>query len=197
MRATLISLIILFAVLTACTQKEYKPIEKQCQEHNDCSSGVCNHYKANIGTCAANTCVTGTKTDNNNFFCNENKHWQQSKTTSEACNNDYECYKQTCFMIPTCSLTDIPKTVVSCTNHQCVSQVIKDTCEQQGLKRILRKDQFMHTNDGTCAESIAQMVLPTVCAPCGNDICDKETETQCNCPQDCANNGVLRFISDL
>lgn len=49
-----------------------------------------------------------------------------------------------------------------------------------GLIRALRKDQY----GKDCQESMAQMILPTVCIPCGNGICD-DNESQCNCPEDC------------
>ncbi|MDP3765830.1 MAG: hypothetical protein Q8R04_04925, partial [Nanoarchaeota archaeon] len=78
----------------------------------------------------------------------------------------------------------IPNTIVSCDNNKCISRVEKDSCEKQGLKTVLAKSEFMPTSDGSCVESIAQRELKTVCAPCGNSICD-EIESKCNCPQDC------------
>jgi hypothetical protein len=64
-------------------------------------------------------------------------------------------------------------------------------CEA-GLKRVLREDQY----DSACRESMAQMILPTVCVPCGNNVCDAN-ESDCNCPEDCgtaASSGITGII---
>jgi hypothetical protein len=82
-------------------------------------------------------------------------------------------------MNPTCALSDIP--AVSCKNNICTSEIQPNECEQQGLTKILRKDQY----NQDCFESVAQMILPTVCAPCGNNICETDVESICNCPVDC------------
>lgn len=163
---------------------QYGQAGSVCGSHKGCRSGVCNHQKADFGSCASEVCSLGEKTDNNNFFCRDNK-WYPSKRSGESCSDDFECFKQTCFMIPDCQLTDIPRTKAFCKNNVCVQEVEKDECELQGLKRVLRKDQFMGQEQGECFESVAQMVLPTICAPCGNGVCDAELESVCNCPEDC------------
>ena len=88
-------------------------------------------------------------------------------------------------MNPSCDVSGITNTIVSCNkDNLCVSEQGKDECELQGLKKVLQKDQYMKTADGSCFESIAQMVLPTVCVNCPNGICEEE-ESKCNCPEDC------------
>ena len=162
-----------------------KPEGGRCREHNECSSGACDHYKKDQGRCASASCKIGDKADNNKFFCNENGQWEQSKNEGQLCEQDYECYQPTCFMIPNCDLTDIPRTKALCKDNVCVYEIEQDECEKQGLQRVLSKDAYFKTDDGQCIQSMAQMLLPTVCAPCGNGICDKEIESECNCPEDC------------
>lgn len=154
----------------------YKLEMKDCQNHNECKSGVCDHYKQDYGKCAAFSCATGEKSDNNNFFCNKEGIWERSKKKGEKCTDNFECYQPTCFMIPSCDMTDIPRTKAFCKNNICVHEAGQDKCEAQGLKRILKKED---------CNSMAQRILFTVCAPCGNGICDKELESKCNCPEDC------------
>ena len=178
---------IFLLLLVSCTQKTNGNEIKQeqgidCREHSACPSGVCNHYKADLGTCAIEPCSTGEKTDNNNFFCNLDRRWESSKIENEQCDFDYECYQKTCFMIPQCDLTDIPRTKSWCKENVCVLCVEEDECVSEGMKKILEKNQY----DENCIESLAQMELPTVCAPCGDDICDVQLESSCNCPEDCA-----------
>ena len=188
MKKTLFLLIAVFA-LSGCTnntqQVVINDIAKDCRGHSECLSGVCDHYKADMGKCAPEKCTEGEKSDNNNFYCDKNGKWQKSKMTGDNCNEDYECFKPTCFMNPMCDATGVLNTIVSCNlDNLCVSDDVMDECEKQGLKKVLQKDQYMKTEDGSCFESMAQMVLPTVCVNCGNDICEEE-ESKCNCPEDC------------
>ena len=162
-----------------------KQAQSDCTDHSECISGVCDHYKADMGKCAATLCKEGEKSDNNNFYCEKNGKWRKSKITGDNCTQDYECFKPTCFMNPSCDVSGISNTIVSCNkDNLCVSDDGMDECELQGLKKVLQKDQYMKTADGSCFESIAQMVLPTVCVNCPNGICEEE-ESKCNCPEDC------------
>ncbi len=149
---------------------------EDCRQHSECRSGVCDHYKKDHGKCAPTSCETGKRSDNNNFFCNENGEWDQSNREGESCAQDYGCHQPTCFMIPACDLTDIPRTRARCKDKVCVYEIEQDECDKQGLKRILTKED--------CG-SMAQRTLSTTCAPCGNGACDKEIESECNCPEDC------------
>jgi len=54
-------------------------------------------------------------------------------------------------------------------------------CEGLDEIRVLRSDQYSGKD---CVESMAQMILPTVCVECGDGICS-EDESECNCPEDC------------
>ena len=164
--------------------REFRASGADCNLHDQCASGVCDHYKADLGKCAVTDCEPESKIDNNHFYCGQNRLWHASRNVGEFCEFDFECFKQTCFMIPDCQLTDIPNTIVSCENNKCVSRVEKDSCEKQGLKRVLAKNEFIPTSDGSCVESMAQRELKTVCVPCGNHVCD-EPESNCNCPEDC------------
>ena len=156
---------------------------EDCKLHVECKSGVCSYYKADNGYCTSISCKKGIREDNNNFFCNEVGKWAKSKGEGEPCEYDYECYQPTCFMRPNCGTANLP--VVSCRNGVCFHEFVENECERQGMKKLLRKDQYSITDDGRCFESMAQMILPTVCAPCGNGICDDEVESKCNCPEDC------------
>ena len=179
-----IYLAIIVFILMSCTQAntiQYPDEVIYCTQHSDCPSGICNPFKAETGTCATEPCKVGEQSRTNEYFCNASSQWQKSKQLGEQCTDDFECYKPTCFMNPTCELTDIPRTIVSCTNNVCISEITADC--PPGLRRILQKDQYW-TNGTSCFESIAQMVLPTICAPCGNGVCDQE-ESICNCPMDC------------
>lgn len=164
--------------------KNLKQGQEDCTEHSECLSAVCDHYKADMGKCADTKCSEGEKSDNNNFYCDKNGEWQKSKITGDNCMEDYECFKQTCFMNPMCDLYSIENTIVSCENNLCISVDGMDECELKGLKKVLQKDQYMTTEDGSCFESMAQMVLPTVCVDCPNGKCE-EAESKCNCPDDC------------
>ncbi len=168
--------LVLLLIITACAQANN--VRTDCRSDADCQSGVCNLMKADNGVCAAEPCIPGERTTTNHFFCNIEKEWQQSKLPGDSCTYDYECFRQSCFMNPSCELADIP--AVTCTDNVCVSEFQLNECEQQGMKKILQKDQF----NADCFESLAQRVLPTVCAPCGNGICD-DVESRCNCPEDC------------
>lgn len=179
LKYTLLLLTVL-VILSSCTQNIQNDEVNPCSTDSDCPSGVCNLIKADQGECATTTCTPGDRTSTNHFFCNSSKEWQPSKQPGESCTEDYECFRQSCFMNPTCGLADIP--AVSCKDNVCASEIRPNECEQQGLKKILRKDQF----NEQCFESIAQRVLPTVCAPCGNNVCETELESKCNCPEDCA-----------
>lgn len=88
-------------------------------------------------------------------------------------------------MIPSCDLTDIPRTSAFCKNNVCTQEIAQDECEAQGLKRILDKNEY-DVYDGRCIESFAQRALNTVCAPCGNGVCEENLESECNCREDCA-----------
>lgn len=57
---------------------------------------------------------------------------------------------------------------------------LKLPCDD-GLVRVLEKDQY----GPGCVETMAQVVLPTICVACGDGVCDKK-ESICNCPDDCA-----------
>jgi hypothetical protein len=138
-----------------------------------------------MGRCVKSPCTPGERTDNNNLFCNGASAWEVSIKDGEACEADYQCFEPTCFMVPTCQLTDIPRTRALCRDGRCVLEVSGDGCGPEGGKRVLRKDQYSVLEDGSCMESMAQMELPTVCAPCGNGVCDEELESACNCPEDC------------
>lgn len=162
-----------------------KAAGEDCREHAECTSNACDHYKADMGRCAASPCTPGDRTDNNNLFCNGASAWETSIKDGEACEADYQCFEPTCFMVPTCQLTDIPRTRALCRDGRCVLEVGGDGCGPEGGVRVLRKDQYSVAEDGTCMESMAQMELPTVCAPCGNGVCDEELESPCNCPEDC------------
>lgn len=183
--------LVIIVLLNACipqTQSHLPNTTDQliyCNKQSDCPSGICNPLKADYGTCVPEPCASGEQSRTNEYFCNASSQWQQSKQVGEHCENEFECYKPTCFMNPTCELSDIPYTIVSCTNNICTSKVTSDC--PPGSRRILEKDQYW-TNGTSCFESIAQMVLPTICAPCGNGICDNATESVCNCPQDCGEN---------
>lgn len=182
-KKTIVLILAFLLIIMACNTK--KIVTKECKENKECSSGICNHQKAGFGICALETCKTGEKTDNNNYFCNSEEKLEKSKNVGEQCKQDYECYKQTCFMIPDCQMTDIPITNVYCKENKCTSEIMQDKCEAKGMKRVLAKSAFMKDSAGNCFESVAQTQLPTICVQCGNGICEQELESECNCPQDC------------
>ena len=162
-----------------------KSAGEDCREHTECASNACDHYKADMGRCTKVPCTPGDRTDNNNLFCNGASAWEASKKGGDVCESDFQCFEPTCFMVPTCQLTDIPRTRAMCRDGRCVLEVGADGCGPEGGKRVLRKDQYSVLEDGSCMESMAQIELPTVCAPCGNGVCDEELESLCNCPEDC------------
>ena len=151
---------------------------EDCSQNSECQSGVCDLYKQEMGKCASETCSPGDKTNHNDFYCDENGKWQKSKQVGSGCQNDYECFQKNCYEAPSCSVRE----KASCEENICIEKHILNECEQKGLEKILRADQY----SDDCFESVAQMALPTVCAPCGNGICDPEFETKCNCMVDCS-----------
>ncbi len=150
---------------------------EDCTQNSECKSGVCDLYKQELGTCAPTPCRPGDKTNHNDFYCDESGKWQLSKSIGMPCKNDLECYQPSCYEVPNCNVRE----KASCQNGLCTSETVQDECEKQGLKKILRSDQY----NEQCFESVKQMALPTVCAPCGNSVCDQDLETKCNCPEDC------------
>lgn len=148
----------------------------ECFDHNQCASGVCDRIKQAEGKCAAVSCETGQRASYNEFFCNEKHKWSASIKEDGKCGNDYECYQPTCANMPNCDATDVPRTKALCKDNICFYEIAQDECEKQGMKRILAK--------GSCG-SMAQMILPTICAHCGDGICNQTIEGYCNCPEDC------------
>ena len=174
-----IYLIFMSLIIAGCTQIDQQE-NQECHSDSECESGVCDFMKQDFGICAPVVCETGVQAQgisDISFFCNENNEWQKIKNGGERCDFDYECFRETTKDCPTCH-NDYS---YSCKNNTCTAEKQLNECEQQGLKRILRKDQYF----GECIESIAQLTLPTVCAPCGNGVCNVELETKCNCPEDC------------
>ena len=155
---------------------------KSCYNNSECESKICNKIYKEQGECAPFICNTGEKTDNNNYYCNENKKWEKSKQIGNNCKYDYECYQKTCFMNPTCNTEE--KFQSFCENKICVEKKIKDECELKGMIKVLNKNEYFFDQNNNCQESLAQKILETVCIPCGNGICDID-ESVCNCPQDC------------
>ena len=189
----LIISLIFVAGCTVLTNKKTSDltIEKEsndvdCFRHEECVSGVCDHYKKDSGKCAPVLCQIGDRADNNNFFCDQNEKWVTSKKEGESCAQNYECYQPTCFMRPNCDLSNIPRTKALCKDNVCIYEIEPDECTKQGMKKVLKKDQYIQSDDGRCMESMAQRILPTVCAPCGDGVCDEELESSCNCPEDCS-----------
>lgn len=180
-----------FLIFTSCnTEKILKPSDAlkaegaDCFNHADCASGVCDHYKAESGLCAPLPCAEGEKSDNNNFYCTAENQWKKTKQSGEACKNDYECYKPTCFMNPACELSPVSRTTVRCAGNVCLAETAPDECEAKGFKRALDKNFYTLQEDGRCFESMEQRILPTVCINCGNGVCE-EKESKCNCKEDC------------
>ena len=158
---------------------------EDCRLDNECQSGVCNFIKQDWGQCAPVSCTTGSQTQglsDISFFCNQNKQWQTIKNIGETCTFDYECIKRTGKDCPGCHPEDY---LYSCKNQICVEEKLQNECEKQGLKRITSKQDADNNGDLSCFPSIAQRQEITVCAPCGNGVCDIELESKCNCPEDC------------
>lgn len=158
---------------------------EDCRSDNECASGVCNFIKQDWGQCTPVVCATGSQAQGLSgisFFCNQNNQWQKIKNIGQSCNFDHECFKQTGKNCPTCHPEDYK---YYCKNNICVEEKQLNECEQQGLKRVTSKEDADSNRDGSCFPSMAQRVEITVCAPCGNGVCDDELESKCNCPEDC------------
>ena len=179
-KASLYCILLMGVIIAGCVQQDNQSGEKDCRSDSECTSGVCDFIKHDFGNCAPVVCDTGSQAHGINdisFFCNQSGEWQKIKNLGESCDFDYECFRETTKDCPTCH-NDYS---YSCKNNTCTAEKQLNECEQQGLKRILRNDQYF----GECIESMAQMTLPTVCAPCGDGVCNAEIETGCNCPEDC------------
>jgi len=170
--------------------------DTSCTYHDECESGVCDHYYKDSGNCAVLNCNEGDRADNNKYYCDENSQWEKSKAVGDNCNNDYECFQPSCFMNPSCELTDIPRSKAVCQDNVCALEVEPDECIARGLTRVLQKEYYWKTEDGTCLESLEQRILPTVCIACGDNLCD-EDESECSCPQDCDPNYLGGDIKTL
>ena len=156
-----------------------------CRSDSDCNSGVCDFIKQDFGTCAAVVCTHGTQAQSIadiSFFCNQGRQWEKIKKIGDNCSYDYECFKRTGKDCPSCHPEDYQ---YYCKDHICVEESQLNECEQQGLKRITSKADADGT-DGPCPILIAQRPERTVCASCGNGICDTDLESKCNCPEDCS-----------
>jgi len=151
---------------------------EQCSSNSECESGICDRFYKDTGMCAPEECVEGVRADNNHYYCDRNGNWRKSKNAGGPCKENYECYEANCFMNPMCDLNPPDRAI--CENNVCVHIPSTDECVGPGMVRALRKDQYWEG----CVESLAQMILPTVCIPCGNGVCDEE-ESECNCPEDC------------
>ncbi len=186
-------LICFFLLLTSCAPKQSintaQPLPpkiggQDCQQDTDCFSGVCNFIKQNIGQCMVAQCSTSEQAIGINgqttFYCDHNNHWQKVKQFGETCNYDYECVNITCKDTPSCHPGDFK---YYCQEHECVGEQQADPCRQQGLTRIIQKDEYFDKEQ--CIETFAQREIQTICAPCGDGICDPEIEFKCNCPNDC------------
>lgn len=165
--------------------EERKTDKTPCVAHEECRSRVCDHIKAEMGICAPSTCLVGSRSDNNHFFCGDDARWLPSKEEGEPCAHDFECFEPTCFMNPNCEQSTVSRTHVACRDGVCVRWVDQDPCEASGMVRVLAKEEMVVTDDGRCAQSLEQRALRTVCAPCGNGTCERELESRCNCPEDC------------
>lgn len=172
-----LGMVILISGCVSNPEPKGKLSGEECRENTECRSAVCDLYKQEMGTCAPTPCRSGDKTNHNDFYCDESGKWQSSKQVGSACQNDYECFQPNCYEAPVCNVREKS----SCEENLCIEKHLLDECEQKGQKKVLRADQY----DEECFESVAQMALPTVCAPCGNGVCDKDLETKCNCREDC------------
>ena len=158
---------------------------QDCSADSECKSGVCNFIKQNMGNCVAVSCVPESQAQgisDISFFCDPNNQWQKIKGLGEKCDYDYECFRRTGKDCPTCHPEDYS---YYCKNNICVEEEHSNECEKQGLKRITSKEDSDNNGDGSCFPTTAQRREITVCAPCGNSVCDTELESKCNCPQDC------------
>ncbi len=155
---------------------------QKCTNDSECESKICNRIYKNQGECASLVCNLGEKTDNNNYYCSENKKWEKSKQIGDKCENTYECFQKTCFMNPMCNTEE--KFQSFCEKNICVEKKNQDECELKGMIRVLNKNEYFIDQNNNCQESLAQKILETVCVSCGNGICETE-ESVCNCPKDC------------
>ena len=173
---------------------EIKSTDLGCQTDNECSSGVCNFIKQDSGECMPGQCSTGEQAIGINgqtsFYCDHNNQWQKVKKFGEYCDYDYECLIITCKDNPGCHPGEFK---YYCKNNECVAQQQPDPCQIQGLVRIIQKDEYFDKDK--CIETFAQREIQTVCAPCGNGICDTDMENNCNCPSDCPKQFSLEEIA--
>ena len=162
-----------------------RPEGGDCRSDSECSSGVCDFIKQDWGRCAPVECTTGSQADglsDVSFFCNRSGRWQEIRGVGEGCDFDYECFRRTGKDCPTCHLEDYR---YYCRNGTCAEEMLPNECELMGLKRITSKEDADASGDGSCEPTMAQRTETTVCAPCGNGLCDSEMESKCNCPEDC------------
>src|SRR3989344_2324666 len=180
-------------VISGCAQTSNKnslttgdKIEGQdCSADNQCKSGVCDFIKHDFGECASINCTVGSQAQgikDISFYCDQNNQWEKIRTVGESCSYDYECFKKTGKDCPSCHPEDYK---YFCKGNICAEEKQLDQCEKQGLKRITSKEDSDNNGDGSCFPSMAQRAEITVCAPCGNSVCDSVLESKCNCPEDC------------
>jgi len=188
-RISFLAIIFLFT-LAGCGRpvtpaSEGKSAGQDCGANSECASRVCNFMKQDIGRCAPLKCKTGQQASGLSdiaFFCGRDSKWQAIRQVGEKCSFNYECFKATGKDCPTCHPGDYK---YYCKEGFCVAEKQLNACEEQGLKRIVSKEDADSQNDGSCVPSMAQRPEITVCAPCGNGVCDAELESKCNCPEDC------------
>jgi len=195
-----------YLILAGCAPKQItqtipnlnlKTQGQDCYADTDCQSGICNFIKENFGQCQPAQCATGDQTigvsGQTTYYCDHNNQWQKIRQFGETCNNDYECVKITCKDNPGCHPGDFK---YYCKDNKCAAEQQQNECVKQGLVRINEKEAFTR-NDGSCVEVfIEQREEPTVCAPCGNGVCDTELENKCNCPADCPKNETNKILTD-
>jgi len=176
--------LIVLVIVSGCTQSpQDKPDQKllaggeECKENTECQSDVCDLYKQNMGKCAPEPCSPGEKTNHNDFYCDQNGQWEESKQAGDVCAESYECYEEKGYENPAFRKRES----VSCTNKICTYEAIQNQCEKQNLTEILNKNEY----DDQCTQNLVkQESEKRVCTPCGNGVCDQD-ETKCNCPEDC------------
>lgn len=155
-----------------------------CSSDFECASGVCDFFKMDLGKCASTNCSAGEQAQGLSdvaFYCDENAKWNAIKAIGSTCLHDYECFKRTCKDSPSCNSGDY---LYYCKESVCVEETQQNECERQGLKRIVKKDEYVDLD--SCIETLAQRQILTTCSACGNGVCDEELEFKCNCPEDCA-----------
>lgn len=154
-----------------------------CSSNFECASGVCDFFKQDLGKCAPLNCSAGDQAQGLSdvaFYCDEAGKWKAIKAISASCSHDYECFKKTCKDSPLCNAGDY---LYYCKNSVCVEEQQANECERQGLKRIVRKEEYLDLD--ACIETLAQRAILTTCSACGDGVCDEELEFKCNCPEDC------------